>query len=300
MQVRADEPLRRIPREEVVEVRTAYTPHHEKGRQLLANGKPAEAKAELTRALKEEDRTWVRREILAQLVRCSLWDGNYREAVPLFLSIVESDPETLHYGLAPLAWSDEPAEANLKLDARRWIAERSPESQLIGASHLLFDRELNDQAEATLRRLATEPNVKLVRLAQMQLWRVRSVSGTATPGEMVRWEAAIDDLPEELRVGGYFVLGQTFRRQQQPERGAGVLLWLPLVYDADRHLAARACFDAAEMIESFGDRAQATNLYSELVFRFGDTPPGRKAEIKWKKLRDAALEQNPGRKETAP
>ena len=312
LQVRAGEVPRRYPRQEVVEVQTAYTPRHERGRRLLANAKPAEAKVELTLALKEEDRTWVRREILAQLVRCALWDGNYRAATPLFLSIVESDPETLHYGLAPLAWSDEPVDANVKLDARSWLADKSIESQLIGASHLLFDRELNDQAEATLRRLARESNIKLQRLAQIQLWRIRSLGGNAsgaasgtanvaaTPGELVRWETAIDELPEELRVGGYFVLGQTFRRQQQPERAAAALLWLPLVYDADRYLAARACFDAAEMVESFGDKAQATNLYSEVVFRFGDTPPGRKAEVKWKKLRDDAAEQNPDRKETAP
>ncbi len=296
LQIRLGEKLRRYARQDVVEVQTAYTAHHEKGRTLLAKGKPVEAKAELTLALKEEDRTWVRREILAQLIRCALWDGNYRAATPLFLSIVESDPETLHYGLAPLAWTDEVAEANVKLDARTWLADRLLESQLIGASHLLFDREQNDQAEATLRRLAREANIKLQRLAQMQLWRVRSLSGTATPNELVRWEMSIDELPEELRMGGYFVLGQTFKRLQQPERAAAELLWLPLVYDGDRYLAARACYDAAEQVESFGDQAQATNLYGEMVFRFGDTPLGKKAEAKWKKLRDDSADPKPDHK----
>ena len=296
LQIRLGEKLRRFARQDVVEVQTAYTAHHEKGRTLLAKGKAVEAKAELTLALKEEDRTWVRREILAQLVRCALWDGNYRTATPLFLSIIESDPETLHYGLAPLAWTDEPADANVKLDARAWLADRSLESQLIGASFLLFDRELNEQAEATLRRLARESNIKLQRLAQMQLWRVRLLGGTATPNELLRWEMSVEELPEELRSGGYFVLGQTFKRMQQPERAAAALLWLPLVYDGDRYLAARACFEAAEQVESFGDLAQATNLYSEVVFRFGDTPLGKRAEVKWKKLRDDSAEPTPGRK----
>jgi hypothetical protein len=62
-------------------------------------------------------------------------------------------------------------------------------------------------------------------------------------------------------------------------------LWLPLVYDTDRHLAARACFDAAELVESFGDKAQAINLYGELVFNFADTPFGKKAQERWQKLR---------------
>ncbi len=285
LRTKTGEGLKRFPREDVIQVQTAYTAHHEKGRQLLANGKPTEAKVELTQALKEEDRAWVRREILAQLVRCALWNGNYRAAVPLFLSIVESDPETIHYGLAPLAWGDTVSDAGLKVDSRVWLADKSPVSQLIGASHLLFDRELNDQAEKILRQLARDVNIKVQRLAQMQLWRVRSLGGAATPNELGRWEAAIDELPEELRVGGYYVLGQTFRRQHQPERAAAMLLWLPLVYDADRYLAARACFDAAELVASFGDHAQATTLYSELVFRFGDTPYGRQAEERWKKLR---------------
>ena len=114
---------------------------------------------------------------------------------------------------------------------------------------------------------------------------VRVNSATATIAELNRWESTIEDLPEELRSGGYFVLGQAFRRQQEPERAANALLWLPMVFDADRHLAAQACFDAAEQIESIGDTAQATNLYSEIVFRFGDTPLSERAETKWQALR---------------
>ena len=284
--VRAGEAARRYPRQDVIEVQTAYTAHHEKGRQWLAKGEVAQAKPELTQALKEEDRAWVRRLILADLVRCAMWNGDYLSAAPNFLAIVESDPETMHFGLAPLAWTDQPSSANVIFEARAWVTEKSLIAQLIGASHLLFDRESNDQAETVLRRLARESNVRLQRLAQMQLWRVRSVSGTATPSELQRWETAIDELPEELRAGGYYVLGQTFRRQQQPERAAAILLWLPLVYDSDRYLAARACFEAAELVESFGDRSQATNLYSEVVFRFPDTPLAGKAEEKWKRLKD--------------
>lgn len=288
VQIRSGEPPRRYPRHEVVEVVTAYTSHHENGNQLLSRGNPTQAKVEFQTALKEEDRTWVRREILAQIIRCDLWKGDYRAATASFLAIVESDPETLHYGLAPLNWTNQASDSSTKLEARSWIADKSVAAQLIGASHLLFDREMNSQAETTLKRLARESNIKLLRLSQMQLWRVRSASGTATPGEVARWEAVIDELSGEMQRGGLYVLGQTLRQQQQPERAAAALLWLPLVYDSDRTLAARACFDAAELVESFGDTAQATNLYGELVFRFGDTPPAAKAEERWKKLRMAA------------
>lgn len=285
IRLKVGDKLRTYPRAEVIEIQTAYTQRHEKGRQLLANGHATEAAVELNAALKEEDRAWVRREILALLVKCALWDGDYRTAVTRFLPILESDAETFHFNVAPLAWSDEPPRADLFNEAKAWLAEKSPVSKLFGASHLLADPASTAEAEAALRFLSRESNVRVQRLAQMQLWRQRMKSGSATPSELARWEAAVEELPTELRAGGYFVLGQAYRRQREPERAATALLWLPLVYDADRHLAARACFEAAEMLESFGDKAQATNLFSEVVFRFGDTPFGPPAETKWNGLR---------------
>jgi len=287
IRLRVGDKLRSYPRSEVVEVQTAYTARHDKGRQLLANGHAVEAAVELNAAVKEEDRTWVRREILALLVKCALWDGDYRTAVSRFLLIAESDAETFHFDVAPLAWTDDAPGGNVRLEAKSWLAARSPISKLFGASHLLSDPASTNEAETVLRFLSRESNVRVQRLAQMQLWRQRMKTGAATPAELSRWEAAVEELPEELRAGGYFVLGQAYRKQREPERAAAALLWLPLVYDSDRHLAARACFHAAEMLESLGDKAQATNLFSEVVFRFGDTPFGSQSETKWNALRQA-------------
>ena len=286
IRTRIGDKLRSYPRSDVVEVQTAYTARHDKGRQLLADGHAVEAAVELSVAVKEEDRMWVRREILALLVKCALWDGDYRTAVSRFLLIAESDAETLHFGVAPLAWSDDAPDSNVRFDAKSWLAARSPISKLFGASHLLSDPTSTNEAEAALRFLARESNVRVQRLAQMQLWRQRIKTGAVTPAELSRWESAVEELPQELRAGGYFVLGQAYRKQQERERSAAALLWLPLVYDADRHLAARACFHAAEQIESLGDRPQATNLFSEVVFRFGDTPWGPQAEAKWTAMRN--------------
>lgn len=285
IRVRTGDSLRRYVRAEVVEVQTAYTAHHEQGRQLLASGQADEATVELNAALKDEDRVWVRREILALLVKTALWDGDYRAAVTRFLPITDSDAETFHFNVAPLAWTDEPPRGDVRIAATSWLAERSAVSKLFGASHLLFDPTSSDTAAAALRSLSRESDVRVQRLAQMQLWRQRTQLGTATSGELTRWEAAVEQLPVELRAGGYFVLGQTYLKQRQPERAATALLWLPLVHDADRHLAARACFLAAEQLASLGDRPQATNLFGEVVFRFGDTPWGPQAETNWKRLR---------------
>lgn len=287
IRTRIGDKLRSYPRSDVIEVQTAYTARHDKGRQLFANGHAAEAAVELNAAVKEEDRTWVRREILGLLVKCALWDGDYRTAVSRFLLIAESDAETFHFGLAPLAWTDDAPGEHVRFDAKAWLAGRSPVSKLFGASHLLTDPASMNEAEAALRFLSRESNVRVQRLAQMQLWRQRMKTGAATPAELSRWEAAVEELPPELRAGGYFVLGQAYRKQQEPERAAAALLWLPLVYDSDRHLAARACFHAAEQLESLADRPQATNQFSEVVFRFGDTPWGPQAETKLNALKNA-------------
>lgn len=287
IRTRIGDKLRSYPRSDVIEVQTAYTARHDKGRQLFANGHATEAAVELNAAVKEEDRTWVRREILGLLVKCALWDGDYRTAVTRFLLIAESDAETFHFGLAPLAWTDDAPGEHVRFEAKAWLAARSPVSKLFGASHLLTDPASMNEAEAALRSLARESNVRVQRLAQMQLWRQRMKTGAATPAELSRWEAAVEELPPELRAGGYFVLGQAYRKQQEPERAAAALLWLPLVYDSDRHLAARACFHAAEQLESLADRPQATNQFSEVVFRFGDTPWGPQAEAKLNALKSA-------------
>ena len=284
-----NETVRRYPRADVIEVITEYTPHHERGRVLFAAGKIAEAKGELVSALNEEDRPWVRREILATQVKCFVWSGDYYGAVSRFLPIVRSDPETFHYGLVPLNWTEDQPAGNLRFDAREWIGSNElPLSRLIGASWLLTVPDGAIEAEQALKRLAREPDVRIQRLAQMQLWRWKlKREDRVDPGEITRWEQFVEGLPTELRGGSYFVIGQAWKRRQEHERAARAFLWLPLVFDADRWLSSRACFEAAESLCEAGDRSQAIQLYSEVVFRYGDTPWGKKAETAWKELRAA-------------
>src|SRR5579872_4815595 len=76
----ATEPARTFPAAEVVEIQTAHTDAQNRGLKLLSEGQLDEAIRELETALKKESRTWVRREILATLVRCAVRHGNYMTA----------------------------------------------------------------------------------------------------------------------------------------------------------------------------------------------------------------------------
>lgn len=291
LRIKPSDPVRRYARSEIVDVTTEYTPRHEKARRLYASGKITEAKVELNSALSEEDRPWVRREILALQIKCALWTGDYQTAIARFVPIVASDSETFHYSLAPLNWTSDEPPANIRSDARQWISpESKPVSKLIGASWLLTSPELAMEAETVMRRLARDPDVRIQRLAQMQLWRLKlKRAEMVEPTEITHWERFAEELPVELRGGSYFVVGEAWKNRKENERAARAFLWLPLVFDSDRWLSSRACYEAAEALNRLGDGSQAANLYSEAVFRFGDTPWGAKAEPAWKALQPAPV-----------
>jgi tetratricopeptide (TPR) repeat protein len=287
LRLKPDEAVRRYARADIIEVTTEYTPHHDRGRKLFVSGKIAEAREEFASALNDEDRPWVRREILASQVKCALWNGDYYGAVSRFIPIVHSDAETFHFGLVPLNWTDDQPATNLRFDSRGWIGPTAtPLSRLIGASWLLSVTDAAMEAGNVLKKLAREPDVRIQRLAQMQLWRIKlKGESQIDPDEIAGWEKFIEGLPVELRGGSYFVIGQAWKQRHEHEKAARAFLWLPLVYDADRWLSSRACFEAAESLSEAGDLTEAIKLYSEVVFRYGDTPWGTKAESAWTALR---------------
>src|SRR5690606_7333131 len=131
--------------------------------------------------------------------------------------------------------------------ALEWRAERGDVASLLTASALLKDAELGAAAEDVLRQLVSAVDRRISFLAQAQLWRKRLVDGGEfIPEELERWQSRIDGMPAELRGGPWYLLGQARRQRREHDRAATALLWLPLVYDDDHHLAARACFDAAD------------------------------------------------------
>ena len=173
-QTKAGGPIKRVPRRDVLEISTSYNVSHTAGRELLSRGQAQAAFDKLDQALDEENRTWVRREILATLIRCALWDGNRIAAGERFLAIGESDPETMYFPLMPLSWNDAPPGEGLQRAARSWLTQTSsPAAQLLGASHLLTDPKHAAEALRVLKGLAKETQVDLQRLGQMQLWRAK-------------------------------------------------------------------------------------------------------------------------------
>ena len=87
---------------------TELVPDQQNGDQLFAAGRYADAIVSYTKAIKVEQRTWVRREILAQLVRCYTNLQQHVRAGETFLLIIRSDPATQLLSAIPLSLEADP------------------------------------------------------------------------------------------------------------------------------------------------------------------------------------------------
>ena len=273
-----NEPPRVFSARDIVEVQTPQLEAQTKGLKLLSQGKADAAILEFESALKKEERLWVRREIVAGLVRASLRRGDLATAGRRFQSLVKSDPTTRHFGLIPLAWTSDVDAGAARDEASAWLEGKSEAGRLIGASLLYSDSEWRDEARAELKRLARSGDSRIHALAQMQLWRDEAQEGTRSRQLTVQWQRRIDELPDDLRAGPNYLLGRAYAARHDDELAAATLLWLPLVDDHDHHLAGRACFEAALALEKIGQRDESRQLFQEVVDRYGDTKVAKQAQ----------------------
>ena len=269
--------VRSFPTAAIVDVRTAQSPHHVRGLIAFTQGKYQQAASFFEDALRAESRKWVKREILAFLVKCGLQTGDLKSATQRFLRLVKSDPTTRHFSLIPLTWAAQTLDADQKAIARGWLSGSDSVAKLIAASRLLHDAKSGRSAETALKQLSTDINTQVSRLAQIQLWRKRLLGSVPKAYELSLLRKEIARLPKNLRGGGYYLLGQGHLRRKENEQAAAALLWVPLVYDHDRLLAARACLEAADALNGVGRTTEAVTLYRELQQRFGDTKFAREA-----------------------
>ncbi|MDP1799259.1 MAG: hypothetical protein Q8K78_17320 [Planctomycetaceae bacterium] len=272
--------VRKIPTADVVTVETDYQEAHSRGRDLFAAGKIHEAEEQFQLALEEEERPWVRRELLAALVRCALFEDDLRRAALRFLPIVESDPRTMYWGLIPLSWGVDAVRLPTEAEARTLQVIGTPVAKLIATSwNLERNGRRHAESEAALLTLASDADPTLQRLAQMQLWRVRLSTNTVTPNELRRWEAFAEDLPEALRTGAHVLIGRGAMQQKDALRAAAEWMWLPLQHGEHRGLAAWGQVRAAEAMQAAGDSVAAGFLARETIHRFPAKQAAKQAEV---------------------
>lgn len=253
---------------------------------LVHAGNFRQAILPLQKAITDESRPWRQRQLRQQLIVCHHELGEITAAGDEFLLLVASDPSTLAWNLAPLAWTTSQVPPDVELRAEKWIAARNnPAAQLLGASWLLPTSK-RGTAIATLQALASNPTPADPRIsaqAEMQLWRTKIV--TAKAADIANWQQAIDQVPSEIRSGPLFILADALAYTKQTEAAALAYLKIPLLYDTCRPLCADALLAAARQEHLRGQTTAAVRLLQELQKKYplSTAAEESKADLKtWK------------------
>lgn len=266
----------RIPANRVVEIQTTWTPSHQAATAARAAVNLDEAIAAFREAKREEKRPWAQRQIIAELSGTYLEAGQIENAGIEFLTIAVNDPATIHFDVIPISWRAAPPDAALESRAAQWLAaEKLPAARLLGASWLLSTGQ-RAAATAALEELAKSSDPRIASLAQIQLWRTKLV--TAKPEDMSRWLAQLEKMPPEIQAAGWYILGELYARQNQPEQAALAYLKVPLLFRQQRAMAADALLAAGKQLEKQGQPTPAAGLYRELLRDFAHLPAATEAQ----------------------
>ncbi len=189
--------------------------------------------------------------------------------------LIAGDSGTQYFDCIPLAWSSGLPAPNLERAATGWFSTTdSPVAVLMGASYLLGTPQ-GPAALERLKRMTTDRDRRLAWLAQAQVWRATAFQ--ASEEQLLGYLQAIDDCPEPLRAGPYFVVGGALAKSR-PKEAALALLRLPIVYPRERQLASAALLAAGGILHRGGQSDEAAQLYQELINDFRETPDAAEAQ----------------------
>ncbi len=264
-------------------IETAYGAQQVEAQEAYDRRQFESALQSFRKAMESETRPWVRRQIAAKVVSCYQALGQGQPAAETFLLLVRSDPDTPDFACIPLAWMPKDSVAMVEQAARQWMGRDDlPAAVLLGASHLLSGNQ-RTAAVARLEQLSNSADARLALLAQSQLWRAHLM--TVNPAQVEQWQATLEKLPEDLRAGPYFVIGQARARLQQWDQAATAFLRVPILYGQQRPLAAAALVEAAGCLDRLNRRPEAVGLYREAAEKYGETSAGAEARARLEELR---------------
>lgn len=227
-----------------------------------------------------------------QIVRCSTALGDAERAVEEYFLLCRVEPST-PLDHIPLPWFT-PLNSSTGTQPRMKTAEdwldplqtkiRSPSATLLAATVLATGRDNAKRLRGLqiLRDLASLPesstpesdtktdpkdkNASLQRqtgqLANVLLWK-QQIPRLRSKNDLAPLRRQLEQLPESLRAGPWFLFGQAAR--QAGEHEDAVLAWMrvPILYPENRPLAAEALREAAKSLEKLDRVEQAEKLRRE-------------------------------------
>lgn len=228
------------------------------------------------KAIPNEKREWIRREIISKQILCLSAQQKTVSAISLFLAHFSSYPNTRFLHVAPLNWDSIDVDVEIQNKCGS-ILSGNPLEQLIASSWLLSGPQ-KTVAIKKLEKLASieaqnEIQRRVVHWATMQLWRTRI--DQSTKEDLDSWKAEIQKLLNEDRVGPIIVLGKLLTRLEQYDAAAIELMKIPIRYP-DRYLECASALDlAVEALTRNGKSKEAQLVLQELTNRYTTTTRAR-------------------------
>ncbi len=267
-----------IPADQILRINTSFSDAQRAGDELFAAQNYRGALDQYRAALNgdKERRPWVKRQIVAQTIWCYRDLGQYEAAGQAFLQVLlPGDESTQFFECIPLAWMPGVPPESLERAANAWLANsESPAATLLGASHLLSTTK-GPAAIERLKRLSTLRDPRIAWLAQAQLWRTTLFQ--ADEAQLLGFLKAIDQCPETLRAGPYYLVGAALAKSR-PQDAELALLRVPILYPRERLLASAALLAAGGVLQRSGHEEAAARLYHELVDDYRGLPATAEAE----------------------
>ena len=286
--LKVSEREQKIPFSQVVQICTSLDGLAEAGDQLLVDRKYELAFAAYGKGLEESTPPWMRRRLLAGRVKSAVQMQAWAQAADDFLALIASDPHTQYFGVIPLAWTSSPVDAAIAKKIPTWLGSSNTVEQLIAASYGLSDAN-RDSSLKVLANLSKSDEPRIAALAQAQRWRVVVKFDSAT---VAQWSAQVDAMPEDLRAGPHFVLGNAWGHVD-PEQAVLQLMRVPVLFGDRFDLAARALLRSADHLLKLNRTAEARIVLQEIVNQHAATAEADLATERLKRLSNTSTNQRP-------
>ena len=251
-----------IPLSEVLRMDADWTSAHRQADKWYQQQQYEQALADYRRAFQEESRRWVKRKILARVVRCQENTDHVEDACRNFSRLTSDDPRTPYFDVIPLQWQNRAPSASLSQLVLPWLTDQRSDRQLLAASWLLNSPHA-EAAYQKLRALGRDPWPPIAKLAVAQLWRRELV--TLKSARMDWWQQFVAETPVELRAGGYFLLGQSFAKLGDQQQAVLAWMRIPMQYRHQVQLSNEALFRSGEAWQQLGQIAAARRCFQRLV-----------------------------------
>ncbi|MDG2381778.1 MAG: hypothetical protein P8N76_08890 [Pirellulaceae bacterium] len=265
-----------IPRARVVRVESEQLPEHSQADARFGERNYKAALSAYQKAIRREERNWLKREILAQIIRCHNNLGNRRAAGSMFLILYKEDQRTLHFDAIPLVWRPWQPDREATTEATKWLDDPQPVAKLMAASWLLSTSK-RSAAIRVLEGLKRSRDSRVQQLANAQLWRTQLVT-TRKDIVLHEWPRALQQMPFELRGGPHFVLARALAKHGASDRSILEFMRVSIAYSAMYDLSAESLWQAGRQLEEAGNRPAAARIYREIIRDYPDTSSATQAQ----------------------